>query len=97
MVTDILNKMAEIVANNMIAFQSDFEKYDKEYIIKKGVKAFPFCGWYTGRTLILFVYPKSERITLRMRRFDMILHNKIAGFTLICGPDAVRLLKIFIS
>ena len=33
MVTDILNKMAEIVANNMIAFQSDFEKYDKEYII----------------------------------------------------------------
>lgn len=42
MVTDILNKMAEIVANNMIAFQSDFEKYDKEYIIKKGVKAFPF-------------------------------------------------------
>lgn len=44
MITKILNKMAEIVANTMTSFQSDFEKYDKEYIIKEGVNAFPFCG-----------------------------------------------------
>lgn len=37
MVTDILNKMAEIVDNTMTSFQSDFEKYDKEYIIWKRV------------------------------------------------------------
>ncbi len=42
MVTDILNKMAEVVANTMTSFHSDFEKYDKEYIIKEGVHAFPF-------------------------------------------------------
>lgn len=49
MVTDILNKMAEIVANTMTSFQSDFEKYDKEYIIKKGVEAFPFL-WMVAPT-----------------------------------------------
>lgn len=42
MVTDILNKMADIVVKTMTAFQSDFEKYDKEYITKEGVNAFPF-------------------------------------------------------
>lgn len=42
MITDILNKMAEIVAATMTSFQSDFEKYDKEYISREGVKAFPF-------------------------------------------------------
>lgn len=42
MVTDILNKMAEIVANTMISFQSDFENYDKAYVTREGVNAFPF-------------------------------------------------------
>lgn len=42
MVTDILNKMAEIVANTMTSFQSDFEKYDAEYVKREGVNAFPF-------------------------------------------------------
>lgn len=42
MIVDILNKMAEIVASTMTSFQSDFEKYDKEYITREGVKAFPF-------------------------------------------------------
>lgn len=42
MVTEILNKMAEIVAKTMTCFQSDFEKYDKEYIVREGVNAFPF-------------------------------------------------------
>ena len=49
MVTDILNKMTEIVANTMTSFQSDFEKYDKEYIIWKGVNAFPFL-WMVNRS-----------------------------------------------
>lgn len=34
--------MADIVAKTMTAFQSDFEKYDKEYITGEGVNAFPF-------------------------------------------------------
>lgn len=38
MVTDILNKMAEIVANTMTHFQSDFEKYDRLYIESDEVK-----------------------------------------------------------
>lgn len=42
MVTEILNKMAEIVANTMTSFQSDFEKYDKVYVTMEGAKAFPF-------------------------------------------------------
>lgn len=42
MVTEILNKMAEIVAATMTSFQSDFEKYDAGYISREGVKAFPF-------------------------------------------------------
>lgn len=42
MIENILNKMAEIVAKTMTCFQSDFEKYDKEYIVREGVNAFPF-------------------------------------------------------
>ncbi len=42
MVADIVNQMAEIVANIMTSFQSDFEKHDAEYIKRKGVNAFPF-------------------------------------------------------
>lgn len=42
MVTDILNKMAEVVANTMTSFQSDFTKYDAEYVKREGVKALPF-------------------------------------------------------
>lgn len=42
MVTSILNKMVEIVAATMTSFQSDFEKYDKGYVSREGVKAFPF-------------------------------------------------------
>lgn len=38
MVTDILNKMAEIVDNTMTSFQSDFEKYDRLYIESDEVK-----------------------------------------------------------
>lgn len=34
--------MADIVAKTMTSFQSDFEKYDKEYVTREGVKAFPF-------------------------------------------------------
>lgn len=49
MVTDILNKMAEIVANTMTSFQSDFEKYDKAYVTREGVKAFPFL-WMVAPT-----------------------------------------------
>lgn len=97
MVTDILNKMAEIVANNMIAFQSDFEKYDKEYIIKKGVKAFPFL-WMVHRShtyLIRLSEIRKDYFENEAFRYDIA--QQIAGFTLICGPDAVRLLKIFIS
>lgn len=46
MVTDILNKMAEIVANAMTHFQSDFEKYDRLYIESDEVK-FPMI-WIVG-------------------------------------------------
>lgn len=49
MIVDILNKMAEIVANTMTSFQSDFEKYDKEYITREGVNAFPFL-WMVHRS-----------------------------------------------
>lgn len=41
MVTDILNKMAEIVDNTMTSFQSDFEKYDRPYIEAATPEQFP--------------------------------------------------------
>lgn len=42
MMIEILNRMSEVVANTMTSFQSDFEKYDKEYITREGVNAFLF-------------------------------------------------------
>lgn len=48
MVTDILNKMAEIVDNTMTSFQSDFEKYDRLYIESDEVK-FPMI-WIVGKS-----------------------------------------------
>lgn len=77
MVTDILNKMAEIVANNMIAFQSDFEKYDKEYIIKKGVKAFPFL-WMVHRShtyLIRLSEIRKDYFENEAFRYDIAQQN----------------------
>ncbi len=41
--------MAEVVANNMTMFQSDFEKYDKAYVLREGVNAFPFL-WMVAPT-----------------------------------------------
>jgi len=41
MITDILNKMAEIVAKTMTSFQSDFEKYDRPYIETATPEQFP--------------------------------------------------------
>lgn len=88
MMIEILNKMSEVVANTMTSFQSDFEKYDKEYITREGVNAFLFCGWFIGHTLILFVCRKSGRITLIMKRFGTILHRVVVGFMLIYGQQA---------
>jgi hypothetical protein len=97
MVTDILNKMAEIVANNMIAFQSDFEKYDKEYIIKKGVKAFPFL-WMVHRShtyLIRLSEIRKDYFENEAFRYDIAQQNSWIHAYL--WPRCSQVLKIFIS
>lgn len=86
MIENILNKMAEIVAKTMTCFQSDFEKYDKEYIVREGVNAFLFCGWYTSRIHTSFVCQKLEMTILKTKGSDTRLRRVVAGFMLICGP-----------
>ena len=61
MVIDILNKMAEIVANTMTSFQSDFEQYDRPYI-ESGEAKFPLI-WIVGssHTFLLRLGEYKER------------------------------------
>ena len=61
MKSDILNKMAEIVANTMTSFQSDFEQYDRPYI-ESGDAKFPLI-WIVGssHTFLLRLGEYKER------------------------------------
>lgn len=67
MITKILNKMAEIVANTMTSFQSDFEKYDKEYITREGVKAFPFLWMVAPSHTYLLRFADFKKDFLKMK------------------------------
>lgn len=77
MITDILNKMAEIVAATMTSFQSDFEKYDKEYISREGVQAFPFL-WMIAPThtyLLKLANFKETYFANETLRYDIAQKN----------------------
>lgn len=77
MVTEILNKMAEIVANTMTSFQSDFEKYDKAYVTREGVKAFPFL-WMVAPThtyLLEFANFKEKFFENEGFRYSIVQEN----------------------
>lgn len=66
MIVDILNKMAEIVANTMTSFQSDFEKYDRPYIESITPEQFP---------LLWFVAP-SHTYLLRLGEYRNHFFNE---------------------
>mgnify|MGYP000394014763 CR=1 FL=1 len=96
MVTEILNKMAEIVAATMTSFQSDFEKYDAGYISREGVKAFPFL-WMVAPThtyLLKLADFKEEYFWNEVLRYDIA--RKTVGFTHTFTPVLAKLKKQFI-
>ena len=73
MKTDILNKMAEVVANTMTSFQSDFEQYDRLYI-ESGEAKFPMI-WMVGKShthLLKLGEYKSWFFEMESVRFDYV-------------------------
>lgn len=80
MVTDILNKMAEIVDNTMTSFQSDFEKYDRLYIESDEVK-FPMI-WIVG---------KSHTYLLKLGEYKRwFFENESVRFDYIAGNNPFK-------
>ena len=66
MIETILKKMAEVVANTMTSFQSDFEKYDRPYIEAATPDQFP---------MLWFVAP-SHTYLLRLGEYRIRFFNE---------------------
>lgn len=69
--------MAEVVANTMTSCQSDFEKYDTDYIKGNGVKAFPFL-WMVAPShtyLLKLANFKEEYFNNETLRYDIAHKN----------------------